>query len=139
MVELQYRGRSLEVPIWIMPGQPDNTVTLHMGYGRHRGGKLAEGAGFNAYRLRDSSAPWFDGGLKIAKTQRQYPLACTQYHHQMENRRLLRSASLNEFEKQPHFAADESGDNEGTAAYMATHLLCTCRRNFPTRVISGAW
>jgi molybdopterin-containing oxidoreductase family iron-sulfur binding subunit len=115
MVELHYRGRRLEVPIWIMPGQPENTVTLHLGYGRTHAGKLGEGTGFNAYRLRDSNAPWFDDSLEMAKIERQYPLACTQYHHQMENRRLLRAGSLQQFEQDPFFAADESGDNEGAA------------------------
>ncbi|MEJ7709230.1 MAG: hypothetical protein WKF84_05055 [Pyrinomonadaceae bacterium] len=37
-VDLTYQGRTLRnVPIWVSPGQPDNTITLHLGYGRTRG------------------------------------------------------------------------------------------------------
>ena len=39
---------------------------------------------FNVYRLRTSDAPWFGGGLEIAKTGGRYMLAQTQEHHLME-------------------------------------------------------
>ena len=31
------RGRTVEAPVWIMPGQADDSVTVHLGYGRHAG------------------------------------------------------------------------------------------------------
>ncbi len=34
VVELKYRGRSVHAPVWILPGQADNCVTVHLGYGR---------------------------------------------------------------------------------------------------------
>ena len=34
VVELKYRGRSVHAPVWILPGQADDCVTVHLGYGR---------------------------------------------------------------------------------------------------------
>ena len=36
VVELRYRGRTVKGPAWTLPGQPDDTVTVHLGYGRTR-------------------------------------------------------------------------------------------------------
>ena len=44
-------GRKVDGPVWIMPGQADESLTVHFGYGRTRGGKFADGVGFNAYAL----------------------------------------------------------------------------------------
>ncbi|MDZ7360593.1 MAG: TAT-variant-translocated molybdopterin oxidoreductase [candidate division KSB1 bacterium] len=103
VVELKHNGRSLKAPVWIMPGHPDNAVTVHFGYGRTRGGKLGTGTGFNAYALRTSEAAWFGSNLEINKTGQTYPLAATQTHHSMENRRLVRAGTLTEYEKHPEF------------------------------------
>jgi len=104
MVELNYQGRSLKLPAWILPGHADGCVTVHLGYGRTRAGKVGTGTGFNAYPLRTSAAPWSDPGLEIRKTGDQFRLACTQYHHNMEGREFVRSASLAEYVAQPDFA-----------------------------------
>jgi len=101
VVELQSGGRSVEAPVWIVPGHADSCVTVHFGYGRTRGGKLGVGAGFNAFALRTTQAPWFAGGLKLQKTGSKYQLATTQMHHSMEGRNLVRSATLEEFVKHP--------------------------------------
>ena len=58
--------------VFIVPGHADNSVTLHLGYGRSRGGKVGTGPGFNAYLLRTSAAPWMATGLQIAKTGKKY-------------------------------------------------------------------
>jgi MoCo/4Fe-4S cofactor protein with predicted Tat translocation signal len=120
VVELRYRGRTVYAPIWIMPGQADKSVTVHLGYGRRRAGRVGSGAGFNAYELRTSDQPWFGAGLEIQKTGQRYPLATTQHHHIIsqegkeveeesvaaERRELLRVAKLEEFRKNPNFAKD---------------------------------
>ena len=40
LAELRLGNRSLRAPIWIMPGQAENVVTLHLGYGRKRSGRV---------------------------------------------------------------------------------------------------
>src|SRR5262245_32123503 len=35
----------LEMPVWVQPGHPDNTVTVYLGYGRERAGNVGNGHG----------------------------------------------------------------------------------------------
>ncbi len=104
VVELKYLGRTTTAPIWILPGHANDSVTVHLGYGRWRAGKVAAGTGFNAYALRTSRHPWFSMGLEIRKTSETFPLATTQLHHHLEGRDLIRSASLEEYHRDPEFA-----------------------------------
>jgi Fe-S-cluster-containing dehydrogenase component len=90
-----------------MPGHADGCATVHLGYGRARGGVVGVGLGFNAYAIRTSDAPWFGGGLTIRKTGQREPLATTQLHYSMEGRDLARSATLDEFRQHPNFAREE--------------------------------
>ncbi|MHB1423385.1 MAG: TAT-variant-translocated molybdopterin oxidoreductase [Gemmataceae bacterium] len=105
VIELSYRGRTLQAPVWIQPGHADDAITVHLGHGRSRGGRVASGVGFNAYALRTNEAPWFDGGLEARKVPgATHVLACTQMHHNMEERAPIRTATLTHFQKHPHFA-----------------------------------
>jgi MoCo/4Fe-4S cofactor protein with predicted Tat translocation signal len=106
VVELRYRGRTAKAPAWIVPGHPDGTVTVHLGYGRTRAGRVGSGVGFNAYALRTSDAPWFGGGLELKKTGERYRLACTQDHWSMEGRNPVRAGTLEEYEKKPDYAKE---------------------------------
>jgi molybdopterin-containing oxidoreductase family iron-sulfur binding subunit len=112
VVELRYRERSVRAPVWITPGQADNSVTVHLGFGRTRAGQVGNDVGFNAYALRTSEAPWFDTGLEISPTGDHYPLAVTQSHFMMEGRELVQSASLAEYQAQPDFAQAHEGEGE---------------------------
>ncbi|NKB88557.1 MAG: 4Fe-4S dicluster domain-containing protein [Acidobacteria bacterium] len=98
VVELTYDGRSVRAPIWVLPGQPDESVTLPLGYGRTRTGRVGTGTGFNAYTLRTSDALAFATGLDVAPTGRRYQLASTQMHHSMEGRDIVRVGDFHEFE-----------------------------------------
>lgn len=106
VVELRYRERTVRAPIWIMPGQADEVVTVHLGYGRTRAGRVGTGTGFNAYAIRTSTAPWFATGLDIRTTAEQYALSCTQHHHSIEGRHLVRSGTLASYQEHPHFVHD---------------------------------
>ena len=68
VVELQLGGNSVEGAVWVSPGQPDNSVTVHLGYGRWQSGRAGTGAGFDAYRLRRSDSLWSAPGVEIRKT-----------------------------------------------------------------------
>jgi molybdopterin-containing oxidoreductase family iron-sulfur binding subunit len=86
VVELDYRSTPLAVPVLIAPGQAEHTVTLHLGYGRTRAGRVGTGIGFDANKLRRSDSPWSGLGLKVLPTDRRFPLAVTQHHHRTEGR-----------------------------------------------------
>ncbi|HTU20621.1 MAG TPA: TAT-variant-translocated molybdopterin oxidoreductase [Gemmataceae bacterium] len=100
VIELSYRGRAVKAPVWIVPGHADDAVTVHLGYGRSRAGRVGNHVGFNAYALRTSNALLFDSGLKATKVPgAQHSLACTQMHHNMEERAPIRTASLVRFKE----------------------------------------
>jgi molybdopterin-containing oxidoreductase family iron-sulfur binding subunit len=101
VVELRYGGRSIRGPIFAIAGHPDDCVTIHLGYGRTRAGQLGTGPGFNAHSLRTSDALWRGAGAQIVATGDRYPLACTQYHHLMEGRGLVRAVTQEEFARDP--------------------------------------
>ena len=116
VVRLSYGGRSLEAPIWIVPGQADGTVRLELGYGRQAAGRIGNGRGVNAYALRTSAAPDFDGGLQLAATGATYPLSETQDHFTVDELgievsaqrvpTLIREATLDEYKHHPEFAKE---------------------------------
>jgi MoCo/4Fe-4S cofactor protein with predicted Tat translocation signal len=103
VVELKYKGRTLRAPVFIVPGQADETVVLHLGYGRTKVGRVGSGTGFNAYVLRTSDAPSGGPGLELTKTDATYTLASTQMHRYLEGRDHVRVATLADFIKNPGF------------------------------------
>ena len=108
IVQLRYRGRAVRGPAFVVPGHPDECATIHLGYGRTRGGRIGTGAGFDANSIRASDALWHGHGLDIAPTGDSYPLACTQAHHLMEGRGMVRVVTRDEFANNP--AAVREGD-----------------------------
>ena len=100
-IELKLDGRAIgkPLPAWIMPGQPDDVITIHLGYGRARAGRVGDAQGFNAYEIRTSNAPWFASRAQASKVSGQYQLGATQVHFSMQGRDLLRESSLAEYLK----------------------------------------
>ena len=113
VIELNYQGHSVRAPIWIVPGHADDCVTVHLGYGRWRAGRAGNGAGFNASLLRTSDSQWAAAGVEIRRTGDTYPLACTQFHYNMEGREIVRAASLDEFQRNPKFAHEKVEEPTG--------------------------
>ncbi len=112
VVELELNGKKVKGAIWIQAGHPDNSVTVTLGYGRKRAGRVGTAQGFNAYELRTSGNPWIASGVKINKTGETYELASTQGMQSMDtpdggHRPLVRETSLEEYRKKPDFAHEE--------------------------------
>jgi molybdopterin-containing oxidoreductase family iron-sulfur binding subunit len=105
LVELRYRGRTVRMPVLVVPGQPRQSVTVFFGYGRTRAGRVGTASDqsqhFNAFLIRTSDAPWFASGLELVKIGERYPLATTQEHHLMEGRHLVRVATLEQYTREP--------------------------------------
>jgi molybdopterin-containing oxidoreductase family iron-sulfur binding subunit len=103
MIELRVGRRRLSVPVWILPGQAEKTVTLHLGYGRSRVGRVGTGVGVNVYPLRTAEALWNVQGAQLFKTSRRHLLASTQTHHAIDSpdRQVLRECELREFLADP--------------------------------------
>jgi molybdopterin-containing oxidoreductase family iron-sulfur binding subunit len=115
MVELSIGGRKTNAPVWVTPGQAEGSVTVTLGYGRWRAGRVGNGLGFNAYELRTSSAPWFAGGLEIRALGTNQKLGSTHTHHGLEGKEMhamdgrhpVRVGTFEEYEKDPDFILKE--------------------------------
>jgi molybdopterin-containing oxidoreductase family iron-sulfur binding subunit len=119
VVELELNGKKVKGPVWIQAGHPDNSVTIFLGYGRTRAGRVGTAQGFNAYELRTSAAPWIASGVKITKTGDTYELASVQGYQSMDtpdgaHRPLVRETTLEEYKKEPAFAKEEEPPKELT-------------------------
>jgi MoCo/4Fe-4S cofactor protein with predicted Tat translocation signal len=109
VVELKYRGRSVRGALFPVVGHPDDCATVHLGYGRARAGHVGTGTGFNANAIRTSDALAFGVGAEIVATGEKTPLACTQYHHLMEGRGMVRAVTRDEFVRDPKSVHEEAG------------------------------
>jgi MoCo/4Fe-4S cofactor protein with predicted Tat translocation signal len=120
-VSLQLAGRETKAGIVIVPGHAEDSITLHLGYGRRRSGHVGTGPGFNANFIRTSTTPWIATGLKVEKTGDRYYFAVTQHQYIIDQdghpaaekesveearRDLVRIATLDEYRQNPDFAKD---------------------------------
>jgi MoCo/4Fe-4S cofactor protein with predicted Tat translocation signal len=121
VVDLTANGRTVSGPVWLVPGQADGVVAVHLGYGRTNAGRVGNRVGFNAYKLRTSDAMWTMSGVTITKTGRRYGVASTQLHHDMAGRPLIRSASLEEYRKNPNFVNTEEPPPARTLTLYPEH------------------
>lgn len=95
---------SLELPVHIQPGLHPQVVSIALGYGRQSAGKVAMGAGANAYALavRHAARMIYAGqGVQLQKTGRIQVLANTQWHTATEQRPILNDLSFETFRKNP--------------------------------------
>jgi MoCo/4Fe-4S cofactor protein with predicted Tat translocation signal len=128
-VTLELDGRKVDAGIFIVPGHADNSLTLHLGYGRRRAGNVGNNCGFNAYLIRSSSAPWSARGLHVTKTGKQYSFATVQHQNTIDfeghpadeegvnasRRDLIQVATIDEFRNDPTFAQRSDGANPNPA------------------------
>jgi molybdopterin-containing oxidoreductase family iron-sulfur binding subunit len=108
VIDIELSSSKVTAAAWRLPGQADGVVVLPLGYGRKRAGYTGTNKGFNAYAVRASTALWTATGGKITKTGDDYPLACTQYHFNMEGRQILATGTLEEYRKNPAFAHEHA-------------------------------
>jgi MoCo/4Fe-4S cofactor protein with predicted Tat translocation signal len=106
IVELRYEGRTVQLPAWIMPGQAEKSVTVFLGHGRKRAGKVGTGVGVDVYGLRTAAQPWSGTGLEVKKTSERSRLAALHHHFSMEGRDLIRVSSVENYRKNPGFAQE---------------------------------
>jgi len=122
VIEIEFQGRKVKAPYWPQPGHPDNAVTLFLGYGQEKSGRVGKGAGYNAYSVRPGSAQYFGRGAKVEAKKEYWSVAVTQGHFSMENREPVKVATLEEYRRHPQFAhegeiepkRDANGNNDET-------------------------
>jgi molybdopterin-containing oxidoreductase family iron-sulfur binding subunit len=101
-VRLTIGERSVELPVWVVPGHADGAVTVHFGHGRVSGGSIAKDVGFDVYPLRTTGALW-NARATIARVPGRYPIGTTQDHFSMEGRHLVRDGTLERYLEEPDF------------------------------------
>lgn len=110
MLVIERNGKTLEIPVLLQPGLANDSITIPIGYGRTKVGRVGKGVGFNAYRIRTTDAFHF-GSFNVRKGSGTYELVQTQEHYPIndlgnpETKRragiLVRETSLEEFKKEP--------------------------------------
>jgi len=118
IVRLVHGSKDLSMPAWVQPGQPDDTITVYLGYGRERAGNVGSKLGFNTYNLRTAGSPWIAAeNVKFEAGEGTYQLASTQEHFSIDTsgidsdafiagddlaaRHIVRTAGLDEYRKDP--------------------------------------
>jgi MoCo/4Fe-4S cofactor protein with predicted Tat translocation signal len=127
VIEIELNGRKVNAPLLVMPGHPNDSITVYLGSGRREGSRVAGGVGFNAYLIRTSDSPLFAQGAKVRATGARWDLAVTKSHYgdhrsvadggdgsgthslegnEAESRGIIRYATLEEFRANPAFAQE---------------------------------
>lgn len=117
VIEVTIGERAVQAPVWLMPGQPDNVVSLTLGYGRSRAGRVGTDIGYNAYKVFPAQGAWFAQG-KIGYTSQKKLLATTQSHWSMEGRDIVRVTTVDKLRQDPkHLWEGEHGHGELPSFY----------------------
>jgi molybdopterin-containing oxidoreductase family iron-sulfur binding subunit len=124
MIEVNYQGRSLPVPVFIQPGHANRCMTVYLGYGRWRAGRVGNNIGFDAYGLRTAGALWHDWGAEIRKVPGRHELSTTQNHDIMgdmldERRKLIVKAGIEEYRKNPNMIQEGAEEPPKLTLYPA--------------------
>jgi len=98
-------GVALEaLPVFPQPGQALGTIGIALGYGRSNSGKCANGVGVNVYK----AVQWVNNTMQyttsvtsMEKGKDTHPIACTQTHHTMMGRPVVKETSLMAWMKDP--------------------------------------
>lgn len=94
----------VELPVIVQPGQTEKTVSVALGYGRQRSGKVAEGIGINVFsfvEFKDGYKKYNVSIDQLVKTKGKTDLALTQTHHNMEGRAIVRESVLTAWQNDP--------------------------------------
>jgi molybdopterin-containing oxidoreductase family iron-sulfur binding subunit len=131
IIEITVAGRKVNAPVIVVPGHPDNSITVYLGYGREFAGRVGSAAGFNAYLIRTVDAPFYAAG-SVKKLDGKWGLAITKSHFQdhrgtrfgqpeghdnnsleadeaINERGIIRYATLDEYKANPGFANEGEG------------------------------
>ncbi|HKQ98016.1 MAG TPA: 4Fe-4S dicluster domain-containing protein, partial [Candidatus Polarisedimenticolia bacterium] len=117
MVKIDLGGRSVTLPVHVLPGLEDGTIVVTLGYGRTAAGRVGDNVGTDLYRLRPSGAPDIARGAVVAKAAGTRPLATTQEHGSMEGRPLVLETNLEEFRRDPASIKEHEHEEEPTPLF----------------------
>jgi molybdopterin-containing oxidoreductase family iron-sulfur binding subunit len=99
---------TITAPVWVVPGQADNSVALTLGWGRKKAGRIGDGKGFDSYPLRKTDGLGFASAKVERSSAEPYLIARTQEHDSVEGRPLTPQTTLADYHKRANFAELDS-------------------------------
>ncbi|MCS7012244.1 MAG: TAT-variant-translocated molybdopterin oxidoreductase [Chloroherpetonaceae bacterium] len=103
VIALRLGNRQVELPVWVVPGHADGSITVALGYGRTRVGRVGNSVGANTYAIRTSDAMDVCSGVEVIKTGKTMLVASTQYYGYMDGRAIVIEGTLAEYREKPDF------------------------------------
>ena len=97
-------------PALVSPGHADNSLSVALGYGRRRTGRVGSKTGFNAYPIRTAKCTYFATDVKVSKPGGTYKLVVSQEHQAMEGRNLVRELPIDLYKKEAGFHYGKEGE-----------------------------
>ncbi len=116
VVKLTVDGKSIELPVLIIPGTHPQTVGIAVGYGRAASvGKAVVGTGKNAYPLaciKNGTVNFSCADVTLTVTGETYPVALTQTHFRYDTTQgnrteVMKEMTLAEYKHNPTEILDE--------------------------------
>lgn len=112
VIKITTNGKSIELPILIIPGIHPNVIAMAVGYGRQSINKdktavfigpAANGVGVNVYPLAvyNGATVTYSAPVTIEKTGTTFPIAQTQVHNITEGRPVVMETTLTQFIARP--------------------------------------
>ena len=112
VVKVVSNGKTVELPILIIPGTHPNVIAVALGYGRESNdktktkeyiGAAADGVGKNVYPFTvfNGSTITYSAPATIEKTGKMFPIATSQTHSITEGRPVVRETTLSDFIAHP--------------------------------------
>ena len=111
VISLTRGNVKMEAAVMIQPGHADDAVSIALGYGREKCGRVGKDVGSNANLIRTSDAFYFAPGFTLAATGKRETLATTQERgtgDNQEGRPLAREGSVEEYKKNSKFVEEMS-------------------------------
>ena len=134
VVRINASGTTIEIAAWILPGHADDSITVTVGQGRRKMGRVANKNGTDTYPLKTTQHSLHYDDVEVQTTDRTYTIASTQDHHTLEGRGLVRQATIGEYRKNPDFSSyKETYGNEvpGTSENMKYPLPLFDAHGYP--------
>ncbi|HLN52975.1 MAG TPA: 4Fe-4S dicluster domain-containing protein [Lentimicrobium sp.] len=94
----------ISFPVYIQPGQADNTVSIPLGYGQVNIGKVGSGLGENAFKLikvKNNNRQLYDTNIEISPVEGEFQFAISQKHGSLEGRPIVRETILSKYKESP--------------------------------------
>lgn len=104
VINVAANGQNVKLPVLIQPGQANGTVSIALGYGRMLAGKAGDKVGQNAAPLAQAAGTGilYTNVVTLTKTEEQSPIAQTQTHHTVMDRKpVVQENSLANYKKNP--------------------------------------